>query len=92
MLRAYSLKPKKRGQTTCNQCLKGYPNNVVPKHCSCGCILNGTYEATVQTKTNHAIKVGKLVSVRLHGQGINVRTFVSTEDNKVLVLDYFKLN
>ena len=84
MLRAFSLKKKKKGQTTCYQCSKIYNNNVVPKLCSCGYLLNGTYEPKIKEDSIDAFRVGDLVSVRQNRQGLNIRTFVDLEENKVL--------
>ena len=84
MLRAYSLKKKKRGQTICEQCTKNYTNNAVPRYCICGFFLGGKFEPCVRSQTDDIIKVGALVSVRLYKHGINLRTFVDLNQNKVM--------
>ena len=84
MLRAYSFRRKRAGQTTC-ECGKNYNNSCVPKSCDCGFELGGTFQSKAQErKTSGDAKLLKdLVSVRLNKQGINIRTFVSLTENKV---------
>ena len=85
MHRAYSLKRKKQGQTTCSQCGRTYNNACLPENCECGGWIGGTFKPTSRDrrKPGDAKLVGNLVSVRLNKTGLNVRTFVSLPENKV---------
>ena len=85
MLRAYSFKRKKPGQTTCGQCKRTYNNASRPQNCECGGWLGGNFQpiAKDRRKPVDAKIVQNLVSVRLNQQGVNVRTFVNLSENKV---------
>ena len=49
-----------------------------------GFFLGGKFEPCVRSQTDDIIKVGALVSVRLYKHGINLRTFVDLNQNKVM--------
>ena len=89
MIRAGSLKRKNKGQTTCSNCYKNFNNAWIPKYCECGDLLGGTHETkTKQINEDAQLIERNLVSIRLHKQGTNVRTFVNLVENKVSYLVY----
>ena len=85
MLRAYSLKRKKAGQTICKGCGKSHNNASISNKCDCGYVLGGNFRPNVKDRRipGDAKLIQNLVSVRLNQQGINVRTFVNLSENKV---------
>jgi ribosomal protein L37E len=85
MLRSYTLKRKKAGQTTCERCGKSHNNASIPNKCDCGYVLGGNFQPNVKDRRipGDAKLIQNLVSVRLNPQGINVRTFVNLSENKV---------